>query len=200
MRKLTLIASLAVAAASMACSTSPSGQNNANASSSAAENVATPSAAMPVAWVNMDTILPNYNMYIDYQAEVEQQGKTLEAELTAKGRRFENEVKDFQDKVQKGLMTRSEAQQRETELGNKQQALLQAQNEARLRLAEEEQVKLRKIHNSIAEYLNKYNADKGYLFIMSYSFGGPLLHGHPSINITTEVLAGLNAEYAASKK
>lgn len=197
MRNLTLIAFMALAA--MAACTSPS-SNTASTANTAVEATLTNTANALVAWVNMDTILPNYNMYVDYQAEIEQQGKTLEAELTAKGRRFENEVKDFQDKVQKGLMTRSEAQQRETELGNKQQALLQAQNEARLRLAEEEQVKMRKIHNSIAEYLNKYNADKGYLFIMSYSFGGPLLHGHPSINITTEVLAGLNAEYAASKK
>lgn len=197
MRNLTLIACLAIAA--MASCSSPSTNTPSNANT-AVEATPTNTANALVAWVNMDTILPNYNMYIDYQAEIEQQGKTLEAELTAKGRRFENEVKDFQDKMQKGLMTRSEAQQRETELGNKQQALLQAQNDARLRLAEEEQVKMRKIHNSIAEYLDKYNADKGYLFIMSYSFGGPLLHGHPSINITTEVLAGLNAEYAASKK
>lgn len=196
MRKLTLSALMICLVALVACN------NNQNSTSTpiASETTASAPTGVLVAWVNMDTILPHYNMYIDYQAEIEQQGKTLEAELTAKGRRFENEVKDFQDKVQKGLMTRSEAQQRETELGNKQQALLQAQNEARLRLAEEEQVKMRQIHNSISEFLTAYNADKGYHFIMSYSFGGPLLYGHPGINITNEVLEGLNTRYAETRK
>ena len=69
-----------------------------------------------------------------------------------------------------------------------------------MQLAEEEQVKLRLIHNSIIEYLKEYNADKGYHLILSNTFGGPLLYGNPANDITKEVLEGLNKKYAADKK
>ncbi len=63
-----------------------------------------------------------------------------------------------------------------------------------------EQVKLRQIHYSITEYLKKYNADKGYHIILSSNFGGPLLYGHPALDITSEVIGGINQEYAANHK
>ncbi len=152
------------------------------------------------AWVNMDTILNKYDMYFDMKQELEESGRKKEAELTAKSRSFEKEAYDFQDKVQKGLVTRSEAQQLQTNLANKEQELYRLRDEMRMQLAEEEQVKLRQIHNSITEYLKEYNADKGYHLILSSSFGGPLLYGNPTIDITNEVLESLNKKYAATRK
>ncbi|QKG78820.1 OmpH family outer membrane protein [Tenuifilum thalassicum] len=152
------------------------------------------------AWIDMDTILNNYDMYFDMKSELEQSSKKKEAELTAKSKSFEKQARDFQDKVQKGLVTRSEAQQLQADLANKEQQLYQMRDEMRMQLAEEEQVKLRKIHNSIVEYLKEYNADKGYKLIFSSTFGGPVLYGHPAIDITKEVLEGLNKKYAETKK
>lgn len=152
------------------------------------------------AWVNMDTILNKYDMYFDMKQELEESGRKKEAELTAKSRSFEKEAYDFQDKVQKGLVTRSEAQQLQNNLANKEQELYRLRDEMRMQLAEEEQVKLRQIHNSITEYLKEYNSDKGYHLILSNSFGGPLLYGNPAIDITNEVLEGLNKKYAATRK
>lgn len=152
------------------------------------------------AWVNLDTLLNNYDMYFDMKRELEESGKKKEADLNAKSRSFEKEAYDFQDKVQKGLLTRSEAQQLQSNLAAKEQQLYQLRDEMRMQLAEEEQVKLRQIHNSITEYLKEYNADKGYHLILSNTFGGPLLYGHPANDITNEVLEGLNKKYAANKK
>jgi outer membrane protein len=152
------------------------------------------------AWVNMDTLMNSYDMYFDMKNELEESGRKKEADLNAKSRSFEKEAYDFQDKVQKGLLTRSEAQQLQTNLAAKEQQLYQLRDEMRMQLAEEEQVKLRLIHNSIIEYLKEYNADKGYHLILSNTFGGPLLYGNPANDITKEVLEGLNKKYAAAKK
>lgn len=152
------------------------------------------------AWVNMDTIINKYDMYFDMKRELEESGRKKEAELTAKSRNFEKEAYDFQDKVQKGLVTRSEAQQLQANLANKEQELYRLRDEMRMQLAEEEQVKLRQIHNSITEYLKEYNADKGYHLILSSTFGGPLLYGNPATDITNEVLEGLNKKYTATRK
>jgi len=152
------------------------------------------------AWVNMDTLMNSYDMYFDMKKELEESGRKKEADLNAKSRSFEKEAYDFQDKVQKGLLTRSEAQQLQTNLAAKEQQLYQLRDEMRMQLAEEEQVKLRLIHNSITEYLKEYNADKGYHLILSNTFGGPLLYGNPANDITKEVLEGLNKKYAETKK
>lgn len=152
------------------------------------------------AWVNMDTLMNNYDMYFDMKKELEESGRKKEADLNAKSRSFEKEAYDFQDKVQKGLLTRSEAQQLQTNLAAKEQQLYQLRDEMRMQLAEEEQVKLRLIHNSITEYLKEYNADKGYHLILSNTFGGPLLYGNPANDITKEVLEGLNKKYTETKK
>ncbi|HDP76150.1 MAG TPA: OmpH family outer membrane protein [Bacteroidales bacterium] len=152
------------------------------------------------AWVNMDTLMNSYDMYFDMKKELEESGRKKEADLNAKSRSFEKEAYDFQDKVQKGLLTRSEAQQLQTNLAAREQQLYQLRDEMRMQLAEEEQVKLRLIHNSIIEYLKEYNADKGYHLILSNTFGGQLLYGNPANDITKEVIEGLNKKYAETRK
>jgi outer membrane protein len=106
---------------------------------------------------------------------------------------------DFQDKVQKGLVTRSTAQQMQQDLAAKEQELYQYRDELRMQFSEEEQVMLRRIQHSITDYLKKYNKEKGYQVILSGTFGGPVLYGNPAIEITQEVLVGLNEEYNKNK-
>jgi len=148
-----------------------------------------------VAWVNMDSILSNYDMYFDIQKELEKKGRNMEVDMTNRTRAFEKEMIDFQDKVQKGLVTRSVAQQMQQDLAAKEQELYVFRDELRMRFSEEEQVMLRRIQYSINDFTKMYNKDKGYEIILSGSFGGPLLYGHPANDITKEVIEGLNKEY-----
>jgi outer membrane protein len=200
MKKFTLIFNivlvLAVVALFVLHFTSKSGKSN-SGKSGKTETSANLSAQFTAAWVNVDSILNNYDMYFDMRKELEENSRKLEAELNSKSRTFEKEAMDFQDKVQKGLVTRSEAQQLQTTLANKEQELYRLRDEMRMQLAEDEQVKLRKIQNSITEFLKEYNTDKGFHIIMSSTFGGPMLYGHPALDITDDVLKGLNEEYSA---
>lgn len=157
------------------------------------------SGEQAIAWVNIDSVLNNYDMYFDIQKELEEKGRKMESDMTTRTRTFEKQMMDFQDKVQKGLVTRSTAQQMQQDLSQKEQELYLFRDELRMKFAEEEQVMLRRIQNSITEYLKVYNKDKGFQIILSGAFGGPLLYGHPAIEITKEVTAGLNTEYAKTK-
>jgi outer membrane protein len=178
-----------------------SGTKSAKSSStvSDASNTAL-SGEFSVAWVNIDTVLNNYDMYFDMRKELEESGKKLEAELNSKTREFEKQAMDFQDKAQKGLETRSKLQLIQQELAEKEQELYRLRDEMRSQLAEDEQVKLRKIHYSITQFLEGYNTTKGYHIILSSTFGGPLLYGHPAIDITKDVLQGLNDNYITTNK
>lgn len=202
MKKFTLIFNIVLALAVVVLFVlhfaSKSGKSTAT-SNGKAETTTELSANFTAAWVNVDTVLNTYDMYFDMRKELEVNSRKLEAELNAKSRTFEKEAMDFQDKVQKGLVTRSEAQQLQATLANKEQELYRLRDEMRMQLAEEEQVKLRKIQNSITEFLKEYNEDKGYHIILSSTFGGPLLYGHPSLDITADVVKGLNAKYSVNR-
>ena len=62
-----------------------------------------------------------------------------------------------------------------------------------------EQVMNRNVLNSIMEYLKVYNQDKKYSFVVSHSFGGPVLFADKGLDITKDVIGGLNASYAKEK-
>ncbi len=55
------------------------------------------------------------------------------------------------------------------------------------------------LHDSIANYLTKYNKDKKYSIIFSKS-GDNLLYADKAYDITNEVIAGLNKAYKGKVK
>jgi outer membrane protein len=64
-----------------------------------------------IAYVNIDTLVRNYNLFIDKNEALIQKRNESEAELQIQSKSFENEVRDFQNKTSKGLVTRTKAQQ-----------------------------------------------------------------------------------------
>ena len=198
MKKITLVAKVLIAVALVALFTNCKSKKSAKGSSDNTSNVQL-SSNFSAAWVNIDTLINNYDMYFDMQKELEESGRKLEAELNTKSKDFEKQANDFQDKVQKGLITRSQAQQMQQDLSAKEQELYRLRDDLRAQLADEQQVKLRQIHQSITEFLADYNKDKGFHLILSNTFGGPLLYGHPKLDITQEVLKGLNEKYSSKR-
>ncbi len=153
-----------------------------------------------IVYVNFDTLLNNYDMFFDLQKEFLAKQQKLEAELTRSSRSYERQVGDFQDKVQKGLVTRSEAQQLEMQLMQLQQELIGQRDEFTQELMEEEQVMNRRLQHSIYDFLEEYNSNHNYQYILSHSFGGPFLYTSRDLNITREVLEGLNKKYRENKR
>ncbi|MCB2194878.1 MAG: OmpH family outer membrane protein [Bacteroidetes bacterium] len=152
-----------------------------------------------IAYVNIDTLIQNYELFIDKNNELMEKRNESEAELQIQSRNLEKEVRDFQDKVSKGLMTRTKAQMLQQELAQKEQQLYANRDNMVRSLSEEEQVMLRQILNEVMLYLEEYNKDYNYKYIFSNSFGGQLLYTDKSLNITKDVLKGLNEAYNKKK-
>ncbi len=153
-----------------------------------------------IVFVNFDTLLENYDMFFDLQKQFLERQQELEGDLTTRSRRYEREVTEFQDRVQKGLMTRTQAQQRELELMQVQQELMQMSEQYSMELREEEQVMNRQLQHSIYDFLEEYNKKHNYRYILSHSFGGPFLYTDNRLDITDDVIEGLNSSYAAQRR
>ncbi len=156
--------------------------------------------ATNIVYVNIDSLLsPKYDMFADLQKQFQDKQGKLEAQLNTNTRSYERQVVDFQDKVQKGLVTRSQAQEMEMQLMQKQQDLIQMNQKFSEELMEEREVMNRRIIFSIYEYLEEYNKEGEFDFILGYSFGGPILYSTDKLDITNDVVIGINKKYQASK-
>lgn len=152
-----------------------------------------PTEGLRVAWVNMDSLLKGYDYYFAMQREMEALTSEAEKEIAAKAAQLQKRDEKLRMDVEKGLVTRSEAQQQAQDLAQDQTRYLQLQESKRRQLEEEEQVRLRRVQESIDSFIRKYNQEHGFHYILSVG----LLYADPALSVTRDVLRGLNAEYAA---
>ena len=157
-------------------------------------------AAGDIAYVNIDTVVFKFNMYADRRSELLEKQKKAEAELNSKGTQYERGVKDYQDKVNKGLVTRATAAEMEQSLLQQQQELVNLRDKLQSDLMEEDQVMNRQILEYITTYLDEHKAEYNYQYIFGKSFGSVVLYGNTAHDITQKVLDGLNAKYQTEKK
>ena len=152
-----------------------------------------------IVYVDLDRILMEYDMANDLRSVVETKVQNIQAEVNRRGKKLENDVVEFQNKIDKGLMTRSVAevqgqklQQQEAEFNN---YAAQKQQE----IQEEQVVMMNQLGDAIQTFLQKYNEEKQFAMILTNSGGAPVITADPALNITDDVLAGLNEEYIKSK-
>jgi outer membrane protein len=152
-----------------------------------------------VAYFKVDSVLANWNYYFAEQEKLAAKQTQLETDFEGKSSGFMKRVEDAQYKIQRGLVTRAESEQLQQQLAAEEQNLLGLQNEYAAQLQEEGAVKNRLMIDMIEQYLKKYNEDKGYSYIFSYAFGGNLFYGDEGLDITDEVVNGINEEYPVEK-
>ena len=152
-----------------------------------------------IVYVDLDRILSEYDMANDLRSVVETKVQNIQAEVTRRGKKLENDVKAFQEKIDKGLLTRTNAeiqgqklQQQEIDFNN---YAAQKQQE----INEEQMVMMNQLGDAIQTYITKYNEEKQYAMIFTNSGGAPIITANPALDITDDVLAGLNEEYIKTK-
>lgn len=203
MKKL-LIAVAALALGMVACN-----NTNNNAATTQGEEVTTPNRGK-IAYFYIDQVVAEYQFAKDKQAEFqtkyEQATKKLSATENAIQKdytKLQNKVVELQEKVNKVLITRANAevemQKLQAEEVKIQERISRHQQEAQKvgnELAEEEMVINNQIVNSVYEFVAKLNADLRFDIVLSSSTtGGPIINANPALDLTAEIIEGLNAEY-----
>ena len=152
-----------------------------------------------IVYIDLDRILTEYDMANDLRSVVETKVQNIQAEVNRRGKKLENDVIDFQNKIDKGLLTRTNAEVQSQKL---QQQELEFNNYAAQKqqeINEEQVVMMNQLADAIQTYLAKYNEEKQYAMILTNSGGSPVITADVALNITDDVLAGLNEEYIKSK-
>jgi outer membrane protein len=170
------------------------GEKKVSGGAAAAAMIANPSD-ISIAYFNMDSVMSQWDLYFSYQQELQQKQTEMEADFAGRTETFYQRVQDAQYKVEKGLVTRAEAEQLQQQLGTEEQSLMTLQNQYSQELQEEGLVRNRRMLDMIEQYVNELSQSTGYSYVYSYSFGGNLIYGAEAYNITTQVVAGLNEKF-----
>lgn len=156
-------------------------------------------AAGSIAYIQLDRIIEEYDMANDLKTVVETKVNNIQAEITRRGKKLENDVKAFQDKVNKHLITQSTAEVQAAQLQKREQEFNAYAAKKQEEIQEEQIVMMNQIADAIKTYVDKYNEDKQYAMILSNQAGVPVITASAALDITDDVLAGLNAEYVKTK-
>jgi outer membrane protein len=198
MKKTLIIAGIAAAAALLSsCIQNQSG----NAAATAAQD--STAVAGSIVFFNMDTVMQGYDMANDLTSVFETKTSGIQAEIDRRTKKLDKDMADFQNKVDKGLLTQSVAQVQYQKLQQQQQEYQQYVVRKQNEMQEEQQVMMNQIANAIQEFVNEYNAEKGYAMIIATAgsvLSTPVVSADPKLDITQDLLAGLNAAYIKTKE
>ena len=153
-----------------------------------------------IVYINLDTLVNQYDMYNDLRTELESKVSAIDNELNKKGRALENDVKSFEDKMQKGLLTYSQAESMRNDLMTRDQELRNLSQQKQMELANEESVMYNRVMDAIKTYVDNYNKEKQYSLILTTTAAtNSVINGEQGRNITNEIINGLNQEYIKNR-
>ncbi len=154
------------------------------------------SITLPVAYVNVDSLLMNYNFWKDLSEALMRTEENSRATLTQKERQLNTEIQRFQRNVQNNAFLSQERAEQE------QQRILKMQQEYQQmaeRLAQEfavEQQKLNaELNDTVRIQMKEFNKNKGYEIIFSNTGSDNILFANEKYDITKEVTDFLNKKY-----
>ena len=153
-----------------------------------------------IVYLRLDTLMMQYDMYSDLQSAFEAKAQTVDSDLNKKARKLESDIKNFENQINKGLLTRSAAEQQNNSLQQRQTNLQNEAAQKQQELAEESQVLMNQVMYAIQSYLEEYNKEHNFAAILTTTAASNVVMvGAPALDITQEIVDGLNAEYIKTR-
>lgn len=154
---------------------------------------------LTIAYVNTDTLLAKYQYAIDMEQELLAYKDQQEAYGRQQMEKFQN---DYQEYLKNGAsMTLTQQQQKEAELKQRAEKMSTLEQELSAKILERQMSENTKLLNAIFAYVREYNAaNQQFDIILRKTFNdSPTLYLNPAMDITDEIVNGLNEEYKQVK-
>lgn len=197
---LTIVVLLLSVAVMLLCIKNIFGNKSNKNVPSSSQPVAVAEGGLKIAYIDTDTLMAKY----DYANDIK---KDLEAYSKSKEQSYKSQITQFQNDYQKYLkegadMTLTQQKAKETELQNRAQQMQGLEGQMAMQIQEKTMKESEKMTRAVYAFIREYNAThQQFDLILSKSFSSsPVLYGNESLDITNEIVEGLNAEYKELKK
>ena len=158
--------------------------------------VSTCSEVMPVAYLNVDSLLANYTFAQEASERLMSKQEDARVKMNTKLRTFQNEVADFQRKLENNaFLSRERAEQEQQRLAKKEQELQELEAKLTQDIMLENQKLNQQLGDSLNTFLQEFNADGRFHIILSNTAKDNVLMASQQYDITDAVITGMNARY-----
>ena len=154
--------------------------------------------AATVVYINSDSLMDNYELVKEVKKDLEKERAAAERQFASEYRQLEAEYNDLKSKA--ATMTEEQGMAKQQELAMKEQKLTDYRDELNQKLNMNEMKKTEKIQQEIEDYLKANYSSTNYSYILGHTKGGGILYSKSNLDITKEVLDGLNNTYKAQHK
>lgn len=155
---------------------------------------------LTIAYVNTDTLLAKYQYAIDMEKDLLAYKEQQEAIGRQQMEQFQN---DYQEYLKNGAnLTLTQQQAKEEELKKRAEKMSTLEQELTSKIMERQMNENTKLLNAIFAFIREYNTEnQQFDIILRKTFNdSPTLYLNPAMDITDEIVNGLNEEYKNLKK
>lgn len=151
---------------------------------------------LPVAYLNVDSLLVNYTFAQEAQEKLMSKQEDARLKLNTQGKTLQQEMADFQRKYENNaFLSQERAQSEYQRLQRKQQDLEELEQKLTNDILMENQKLNLQLADSLMAFLKEYNADGKFQMILSNQGKDNVLMAADGMDITADVVAGMNARY-----
>ncbi|MDR1846942.1 MAG: OmpH family outer membrane protein [Bacteroidales bacterium] len=154
---------------------------------------------LKIAYVNTDTIMVKYQYAKDLEAGLKTYQQQIENEVRAAANKLQRDYEDYMKNGDKLTLTKQK--EKEKELTERQQQLPALQQEMAAKLQERQYNDNKKLVDAIYAFIDEYNKthDNFNLILRKEYMNSPVLYIDSGMDITNEIINGLNEEYKSVK-
>ena len=153
---------------------------------------------LKVAYITSDSVLKHYEYLKIQRDQLEAKTKKMDQDLRNRTSGLSNEINAYQRNV--SSMTLGQARATEEDLGKKQQNLQLYQQSLQQQLMQEEAKLNKELYDRITTFLKQYGQEKGLQVVLKFDPTSDVLYGGESLDITSDVIRGLNDAFQVEKK
>ncbi|MBQ8271056.1 MAG: OmpH family outer membrane protein [Bacteroidaceae bacterium] len=151
-----------------------------------------------IAFVDIDSLLTNYELSITINKEMLRKEENMRMTLSEKAKDIQADIEDFQRKIENNVYaTQKRAEEEQARILKRREDYDKLSERLAGELAAESQKNNLILRDSINAYLKDYNKEQGYDLIIS-RVGDNLLYANEALDITEDVIEGLNERYKAN--
>lgn len=164
---------------------------------SSSDGVTGPIGDLKFAYINSDSVLKHYDYFKVTSDRLEEKNKKLSQDLQNRAEGLRGEYASYQRNV--GNLTIGQAKALEEDLTKKQQNLQMYQQTLSQEMNDEQAKVTQELYTRVTDYIKKYSMENGILVVLKYDPSSDLLYGTPALDISKQVIAGLNEAYQLEK-
>ena len=155
---------------------------------------------LKIAYVEVDSLMTQYNFAKDYSVTLQKKSNNARNTLNQKGSALQAAMNNFQQKLNNnGFQSREQAASQQAAIQRQQNDLQELQARLENELANETSKFNEALRDSLQNFLKAYNEDKKFDLILSKA-GDNILMGNKRLDITQDVINGLNKRYKPTAK